>query len=185
MSEYTITPSVMGTAIADSDIQAELNAQIAGQKLPAPTASTIYVVLFPQADQITLPPGNLSGVQFCAYHSAAGTPSNPLFYIVIPDNGSNDGTLGDGSADLFAGTACGNSSTPLNNETAVLSHEYAETINDPEIGFANAFGPPLGWYDTANGQGRDRGQVQRPADDQRPVDGAEALEQCRQRLRDD
>lgn len=151
--EHTITPMVMSTNITDAEIQTQLQSSIANSTLPAPLDNglgTLYVILFPQADKITNG-GGTSGVNFCAYHGAGGTTSSPLLYAVIPDNGGNNG---DGSADLFSGGGCGSSPTALNNETSVVSHEFAEAINDPEalLYTGNSVGAPIAWYDSTSGE---------------------------------
>jgi phosphodiesterase/alkaline phosphatase D-like protein len=72
---------------------------------------------------------------------------------VIPDNGGNSGN---GTAGLFeSGQGCGGESTEIENETSALSHEFAETTNDPEIGLlpaSDATGAPIAWYDNNNGE---------------------------------
>jgi hypothetical protein len=37
-------------------------------------------------------------------------------------------------------------------EVSITSHEEFETVNDPQIGTAQNYGPPLGWYDETNGE---------------------------------
>jgi hypothetical protein len=37
-------------------------------------------------------------------------------------------------------------------EVSITSHEQFETVNDPEVGTAQQYAPPLGWYDEVNGE---------------------------------
>ncbi len=55
------------------------------------------------------------------------------------------------SAGSGCDTGCGGSSV-FNNQTSVASHELIETITDAEVGLASVVGPPLAWYDSANGE---------------------------------
>jgi IPT/TIG domain len=137
----TITPAAAdnGTNITDTEIQAELNAQISAGHLPAPDANTSYALFFRLGQSICMGTScSLVSGGFCAYHSTFTAPNGVIAtYQVMPDL---TGTFG-----------CGNS-TDLNNTTSVLSHELAETITDPQVGFASVFAPPLAWYDPANGE---------------------------------
>jgi hypothetical protein len=165
--QQEITPTVGAnpttlTTVTDAQIQSNLQARINAATLPEPVdggLGTIYVILFPQLDKITGPEGSgTSGVDFCAYHNTAGTTSNPLLYAVIPDNGSDNSTDGNGTAGLFGSTeGCGEEPNEIQNETSVLSHEFAESTNDPEIGLlpdsAPSIAAPVAWYDDANNEG--------------------------------
>jgi FG-GAP-like repeat len=146
----TITPSVNGTTITDTQIQTELAAQISAGHLPAPTMdaagnnNTYYAVYFPPGKTISM--GGINSCVnggFCAYHGTSFTSDNhEIYYGVFPD--------------MFTGgcaTGCGTSSSPFNNYTAVATHEMSETITDAEVGIAGAsLGPPLAWYDGTNGE---------------------------------
>lgn len=46
---------------------------------------------------------------------------------------------------------CG-SGTQLQNTQSVSSHEFAETVTDPAVGYATSNASPLGWYNQANGE---------------------------------
>ncbi|HET7544858.1 MAG TPA: hypothetical protein VFK05_33555 [Polyangiaceae bacterium] len=151
LTRVVITPSAAnnGTVIDDSNIQAELSAQIAAGNLPAPTHdaagnnNTYYSIFFPHGKTITLQ-GFSSCVQFCAYH---GTIANAgglgeVYYGVQPDFQPGSGCeLG-----------CGSAATAFGNVTVVASHELVETMTDPEVGLASVVGPPLAWYDTSFGE---------------------------------
>ena len=145
-AQVMITPSAAndGATIDDTQIQAELSAQIAAGHLPAPTHdaqgnnNTYYAVFFPHGKVITLG-GSGSCSTFCAYH---GTITNAggageIYYGVHPDFQPGSGCE----------NGCGAAATPFGNYTQVASHELVETITDAEVGLATVFGPPLAWYD--------------------------------------
>ena len=129
--------------VKDTQIQAELKAQIAAGKLPAPDLNTYYAIYFPAGVGISQGT-SCSGVSggFCAYHGtvpAAGTVSE-FYYGVIPDF----------TGAAFA-TGCG-TSTQYGNVTSVSSHELIEAITDPEVGIATVLGKPLAWYNNTYGE---------------------------------
>ena len=130
-----------GSTIDDTQIQAELKTQILNGHLPTPNADTYYAVYFPHGVTITQG-GAASGQQFCAYHNTvaadAGIPE--FYYGVLPDFNTGGMPFG-----------CGNGTT-TDNEESVSSHELIEAVTDPEVGLATTNGPPLGWYDSANGE---------------------------------
>jgi hypothetical protein len=149
---FQITPSSAnnGSTIDDTQIQAELLAQINAGHLPAPlldsagNVNTIYMIYFPPGKTITQG-GSSScvGGGFCAYH---GTTSNTL-------NGSNVlyGVLPDMQPGSGCAQGCGTSST-FGNYTSVTSHELTEAITDADVGIATTFAAPLAWYDMTNGE---------------------------------
>ncbi|HEY6352071.1 MAG TPA: hypothetical protein VI636_21965, partial [Candidatus Angelobacter sp.] len=149
---FQITPSAgnNGSTIDDTQIQAELLAQISAGHLPAPVldaagnVNSLYMIYFPPGKTITQG-GSSScvGGGFCAYH---GTTSNTLnskniLYGVLPDMQAGSGCA----------TGCG-ASTTFGNYTSVTSHELTEAITDADVGIATVFGPPLAWYDMNNGE---------------------------------
>jgi hypothetical protein len=142
--QYSITPSVTSSTIDDQQIQSELVAQIQSGALPAPVGykglGSVYIVLFPAADTECLDTGDTecSGTYFCAYHGDARmSDGTAVLYEVIPDT-----TTGVESQD------CGPSSSPLMNQTSLLSHEWSEAITDPMVGEATSGDSwPLAWYD--------------------------------------
>ena len=140
---YTITPSHTGSAILDSDIQAEINAQISAGHLPAPDANTIYMTYFPTGVSIDAGGGSKSCVQFCAYHGTFTRNGASTYYGVLPSLGAGSGCE----------SGCG-SSTMFNNTTSVSSHELIEAVTDGEVGLAtgSTLGPPLAWYNSAQGE---------------------------------
>jgi hypothetical protein len=150
VNEYTITPSVTGSTVDDTQIQSEITAQINAGHLPAPLLDTqgnpvtYYAVYFPPG--ITITQGGSSSCVaggFCAYHGtiAASGGLNELFYGVHPDMQAGSGCA----------TGCGTSTT-FGNYTSVASHEMTETLTDAEVGLATVVGPPLAWYDSTNGE---------------------------------
>ena len=150
VNQYTITPSITGSTIDDTQIQAEISRQITAGHLPVPTTdaagnnNTYYAVFFPPGITITQG-GSSSCVSggFCAYHGTipAGGGIGELYYGVHPDMQPGSGCA----------TGCGTSTT-FGNYTAVASHEMVETITDAEVGIATVIGPPLAWYDSTNGE---------------------------------
>ncbi len=142
-----ITPPTSSSTVQDSDIQSALASSIGSNALPAPAGdglSTIYVVLFPP--NVDVCDGGTCAYDangFCAYHGSFPLNSSThVLYAVGVDNGS--GTPNDGF--------CGPSSNDLANQTDVLSHEFAETINDPLVAEAADWGPPLAWYNQSQGE---------------------------------
>src|SRR5215472_8390755 len=149
---FQITPSSAnsGSTIDDTQIQAELLAQISAASLPSPVldaagnVNTLYMIYFPPG--ITITQGGSSSCVaggFCAYH---GTTSNTLnskniLYGVMPDMQPGSGCA----------QGCGNSTT-FGNYTSVTSHELTEAITDADVGIATTFSPPLAWYDMTNGE---------------------------------
>jgi len=150
LGSFIITPSAAndGSTIDDSQIQAELQAQINGSHLPAPNydangdADTLYMIYFPPGKTITQG-GSSSCVSggFCAYHGTIAVGNRNLLYGVQPDMQQGSGCF----------TGCGNS-TVFNNYTSVSSHEFSETITDAAVGLATTLSPPLAWYDNTNGE---------------------------------
>ena len=150
LTQVTITPSTTATTVDDSTIQSELAAQISAGHLPAPTLdaagnnNTYYAVFFPHG--ITITQGGSSSCVaggFCAYHgTVANVGGHEIYYGVHPDMQAGSG----------CDTGCGSAATAFGNYTSVASHEMVETITDAEVGLATTNGPPLAWYDNANGE---------------------------------
>lgn len=152
VGSYTIIPSPAhnGSTIDDSQIEAELQAQISSGHLPPPTydglgnANTIYMIYFPHGKTITaFGSQSCVGGGFCAYHATTVLHDRNVLYGVQPDMQSGSG----------CDTGCGNSASPYANYTEVGSHEFAETVTDAAVGLAlDLNAPPLAWYDDANGE---------------------------------
>ena len=130
----TITPSISASTIDDTQIQAELDAQISAGHLPAPThdaagnTNTYYMVFFPHGKTITQ--GGSCSCQsggFCAYHGTIQSAAHGEYYYgVYPDMQAGSG----------CDTGCGNAAAPFGNYTSVASHELIEAITDAEVGLA-------------------------------------------------
>jgi hypothetical protein len=132
----TPDPTRNGTVITDLQIQAELDAQISANHLPAPDANTIYMINFPSGKTTTFDEGKstfTSCVDFCAYHSTFQRNGQNVYYGVLPN-------LTDG----LCSSGCGRS-TVFNNTTMVASHELVEAITDPAVGLTSTLGAPLAW----------------------------------------
>ncbi len=144
---YVITPSTSATTVADATVAAELAAQIAAGKLPAPVkdgaghVNTLYMVEFPSSITIQGPNGiGNSCVTYCAYHMTFSYGGADVPYAVMPD----------ASNGLCAG-GCG-SGTHLDNATTIHSHQIVETITDPQIGLVGgSIGRPAAWYSDSTG----------------------------------
>ena len=96
LSAVTLVPSKCATSspctMADSDIQAELAAQIKASKLPSPDSNTAYMIFMPPNVTWTNASGGTSGVQFCSYNSTAAMAGGPaIIYGTIIDTFSRAG----------------------------------------------------------------------------------------------
>ena len=159
---FQIVPSAAnnGSTINDTQIQAELMAQITAGQLPAPVydaagnADTIYMIYFPPGKTLVLN-SSTSCVAggFCAYHgtTSATLNSKHVLYGVHPDMQSGG-----------CSTGCG-ASTTFGNYTSVSSHELIETITDAFVGLATTIAAPLAWYDSTNGEIGDISNAQQGA----------------------
>jgi hypothetical protein len=151
-SPFVITPHSAngGSTISDANIQNEIQLQINGGTLPSPATdsggkvNTLYFVYFPPGLTISDSSVGTSCVDFCAYHSTFSGTFNlntlDVPYGVIPDFSATGCSIG-----------CGQG-TEFQNITSASSHEYAESTTDTAVGLVTVFGPPLGWYDTNNGE---------------------------------
>lgn len=137
--QFQIAPTTSATTLQDSDVAAQLVTQISAGVIPAPAGdglSTAYLVNFPAGTTVCEAEG-CSGQALCSYHSSTYLPDGRhVLYVVLPDNTSGAMTQG-----------CGIEATPLRDQTSYLSHEWAETINDPLVTEVTTAGPPLAWYD--------------------------------------
>ena len=126
----SLVPKNTSKTIADSDSQAELLAQLAAGKLPAPHVDaeggvdTVYMITFPPGVKVSDFSGQDVCSGGCAYHWTVTVPgvTAGVPYGVIPDCGTgvqNYCALGNGVFDTFTGDA---------------SHELVEAITDPECG---------------------------------------------------
>lgn len=149
---YQITPSAAnsGSTIDDTQVQAELIAQITAGNLPAPVldatgdVNTVYMIYFPPG--VTTTDGSTTSCVsggYCAYHGATTGTYNGvnLLYGIFPDMQPGSGCA----------TGCGTSTT-YGNYTSVSSHELSEAITDPMVSLAFTTASPLAWYDSVNGE---------------------------------
>jgi hypothetical protein len=138
-----------GSTISDGDIRGAIqNAIKSGNPLAAPDANRLYVVFVePNVEVIgnfasSRHAGLANSVQdFAGYHTAfAGTDAQghpaTIHYAIVTTPG---GSVGNGSANPNLGT--------LNAMTLAASHELAEAVTDPNIGYRT-----LGWNDDTNGE---------------------------------
>jgi hypothetical protein len=146
LSGVTLTPSKCATSspctMADSDIRAELAAQISASHLPAPDSNTVYMIFMPPNVTWTDASGHTSGSQFCAYNwTAASTGGPPVVYGTIIDTFTGPGAQN-----------CGPNADALQNETALASMILANAVTDPDIGIASSTADPVAWFSTTVGQ---------------------------------
>jgi hypothetical protein len=122
-----------GTTLQDSQIQGELQSLISNGTVAAPDANRLYVI-YVEPNVIVSLQGATSQRNFLGYHSAfgghtAGGQAIDIHYAVI----------------AYPGGAVGNASNvanPVDDMTSVTSHELAEAMTDPNVGYKT-----LGWYD--------------------------------------
>lgn len=149
-SPFTITPSAgnSGTTLDDSNIQNEIQNQIAAGNLPAPATdstgnvNTLYMVYFPPG--VTITAGGLAScvpAGFCGYHSTYNLNNLDVPYGVVPDFGKGSG----------CDVGCGGGSE-WQNITSTSSHELAEAATDTAVGIGTTVDYPLAWYDAINGE---------------------------------
>ncbi len=123
METIKINPAKTSGTLDDTEIQAELEKQIAAKVIPAATDDSLFMIHFPKGLKITIHDGDTvmsSCQQFCAYHEGfkAKDGSN-VFYGVMPDLDSVACSFGCGSGGSLA------------RITVSASHEVAEAISDP------------------------------------------------------
>ena len=136
----TINPFNTSKSLADTAIEAELEKQILAGNLPAPTANTLYMAYFPSGYKVIS--GNLESCkQICGFHGTFRHGSSMAYYGAIANLG-----------DAGCNSGCGGAPNVFDNTTSVSSHELIEAVTDPGAGLAKSIAPPLGWYDSANGE---------------------------------
>lgn len=135
----TITPAQTSGTIDDTDIQAEIQRQIDGGKLPKPDDNTLYMIYFPPGMTIKIE-GMTSCSEFCAYHGFKGTPQSEHFYYgVMPDLGGAC-SFGCGFGQRF------------NNVTSISTHEFCEAVTDPFPTPGSSPAYPQAWNDTSGSE---------------------------------
>jgi hypothetical protein len=149
---YTISPSLGGTTLSNTQILTELQAQIAAGNLPSPTddaqgnANTVYMVNFPPG--ITLL--TYGGVQSCAMGPApsfCGTTDT----LVVGSRSVGVGLIADQSPASPCTGLCGMDPNYFNNATEVHAHVLLNLVTNLEDGLWNQEGSdtvqrPLAWY---------------------------------------
>ena len=112
------------STITDSQIQADLQAEISSSAVQQPNSNTLYEVFVQPGSVVSVGNGETSVNYFLAYHSSfqgtnAAGQADPIRYAVIP----------------FHGTG-GNAQDPWLNQqdsmTVAASHELAEAVTDPD-----------------------------------------------------
>jgi hypothetical protein len=92
-----------GKPLNDLDIQRRLAEMLRNQTIPAPTASTVYVVFLAPEINSSLG-GNKAGVDYAAYHNVVNLESGEVRYVVVPFQPSVDSHR-NAAARAFAETA--------------------------------------------------------------------------------
>jgi hypothetical protein len=137
MQLYTITPTNTATALKDSEVAAELEAQIAAGNLPKNDDDSLYMTYFPPGVSIAFDDGSGASCQaFCAYHEfhVSQTAGN-LFYGVMPDLGG---------ACAFG---CGFHANPFDSLSIISAHELIEATTDPFPTPGSTPAYPQAWND--------------------------------------
>jgi hypothetical protein len=135
---FTITPSVVGTAVTDAQIQQELAAQIDSGALPAPDENAIYAIHFPKGWTETNRFGATSCTPtgFCGYHGTFQVGAQEVFYDVLPSTEPGSG----------CDVGCGSDPDFFNKATLTASHQLISTVTDPELGLVtNGPDRPMAW----------------------------------------
>jgi hypothetical protein len=150
-NSYTITPSLSGTTLSNTQILGELQAQIAAKNLPEPTtdaqgnSNTVYMVNFPPG--ITLV--SYGGVTSCAMAPAGfcGTTDTML----VGGRSVGVGLIADQSTGSPCTGLCGTDPSYFNNTTEVHAHVLLNLVTNLEDGLWNqsatgTVARPLAWY---------------------------------------
>ena len=130
-----------GRQIDDREIQRQLADLIRRGVLPRNTSGNLlFAIHFPPNVVITAGP-NTSCIDFCGYHSTFILDGVMHYFMVVPDHGGG------------CNDACGvGGSDQLQRSAATASHLLAGAITNPAVGVAAGVGPPMGWYDAAQGE---------------------------------
>ena len=123
------------SGVTDASIQQNVQAMISSGALQTPDANRLYVV-YVEPGVVVYNGSDSSAKTFLGYHgafagrTASGSPAD-IHYVVIPyPDGVNPSHTSQGFTTAF------------NEQTAVTSHEIAESATDPNVNYKN-----LGWYD--------------------------------------
>jgi len=77
------------TPLNDLDIQRKLSAMLESKAIPAPTASTVYVVFLAPGVSSTLG-GFKAGEDYAAYHNVVNLEAGEVRYVVVPFHAKSD-----------------------------------------------------------------------------------------------
>lgn len=109
------------STINDAALRAEIVRRAADHTLPTiPGFQPIYVLVLRAHQTVSVGHGVTSDTTFCAYHAQAGPNSDPVPYVVLP----NESAIPE--CDM-----AGPHTTSLDAVGPILSHELAETVTDP------------------------------------------------------
>ncbi|HYX52901.1 MAG TPA: hypothetical protein VE783_05575 [Candidatus Limnocylindrales bacterium] len=75
--------NLSNTPLNDLDIQRRLDQMLKSKAIPAPNASTVYVVFLAPGTMLTLG-GTKAGVDFAAYHNVVHLDAGEVRYAVVP-----------------------------------------------------------------------------------------------------
>ena len=149
-----LQPINKSMSVTDTEIRAEIDAQINAGKLPNPNANTLFMLHMPPGMSITydtLPGGGVSCQDYCAYHSDYHRPADGSFvyYGVMPDY----------SQGMCAPPHCG-SGTAFENFTSATSHELTESVTDPAGDDVKSGADwPMAWLDSSGGSQGEIGDI--------------------------
>ncbi len=71
------------TSLNDLDIQRKLSDLLQSKTIPAPSASTVYVIFLAPGTSSTLG-GHKAGVEYAAYHNFVNLEAGEIHYVVVP-----------------------------------------------------------------------------------------------------
>ena len=71
------------TSLNDLDIQRKLSDLLQSKTIPAPSASTVYVIFLSPGTSSTLG-GHKAGVEYAAYHNFVNLEAGEIHYVVVP-----------------------------------------------------------------------------------------------------
>ena len=131
-----------GKTIDDAQVKTTIQSWVNAGLVPAPSLDNVYVLYFPPGTSVTMGT-DASCTTFCGFHSTIQTTSGTgglIRYVVMPHPDC---------------AGCKFEATVEDSVTVVASHEMWEAGTDADVGLATSVGPPLGWYDQANGENGD------------------------------
>ncbi|MDT4915346.1 MAG: hypothetical protein QOH89_46 [Pseudonocardiales bacterium] len=126
----------------DSQLQAELDTFLVGQGITRPANRGFFVFTPPGINTCFDDTGlTCASSRFCAYHSNAHGAHGDFLYAIMPFAARPICETGGGHPN-------GSDADPVIN---AASHEHREMIDDPYIGDATDYAPPLAWADPNTG----------------------------------